>query len=255
VSGAAEAPAGWRDPPAAPTPPERRRVGELFRWLAPEYDRALNAYSLGQDLRWKAVLVRGLRPRRGDRALDLACGTGLISERLARAVGSASVVGVDINRNMLLAGARGDRALVQADAQRLPFADRTFDIVSAGYLLKYVRLERFVPELRRILRPGGRFGGYDFSRPRRGTATGRLYSVYLHDVLPGLGRALRPEDPGWESLFEFLGNVAERSGWEERIAGVFAEEGFERVRVRPSLGGAVSWVWASRPEDLGSVRR
>jgi demethylmenaquinone methyltransferase/2-methoxy-6-polyprenyl-1,4-benzoquinol methylase len=228
--------------------PDRRFVGELFRGLAPRYNRVLLAYSFGQDLRWKDVLVRHLRPERGERALDLACGTGLILDRLSRAVGTSRVVGVDATRAMLLQpdGGRTSHPLIQADAERLPLASQTFDIVTAGYLLKYVDLDRFFLEVARVLRPGGRFGGYDFSRPSYGTAGGLLYSIYLHRILPRIGRAHDRSPEDWRKLFGFLPRIAESSGWESRVLGSLGRAGLVGSRIVPSLGGAITWVWARK---------
>jgi demethylmenaquinone methyltransferase / 2-methoxy-6-polyprenyl-1,4-benzoquinol methylase len=226
--------------------PDRRFVGDLFRELAPRYDRVLLVYSLGQDLRWKEVLIRRLRPVSGERALDLACGTGLILGRLGKVLGPSALLGVDVSRAMLLASSVADRAppVLQANAEELPLAAETFDIVTAGYLLKYVRLDRFFREVARVLRPGGRFGGYDFSRPRHGTALGLLYAAYLHRVLPRIGRRGSHTPGDWREVFEFLPRIAESSGWESRVAGALEGAGLTVSEIRPSWGGAITWVWA-----------
>lgn len=230
------------------TVPDRRFVGALFEGLASRYNGVLLAYSLAQDLRWKAVLVRRLRPQRGQRALDLACGTGLLLDRLSRLLGESHTVGADINRTMLLESRpeAPRRRLIQADAQQLPLAPRTFDIVTAGYLLKYVELDRFFHEIARVLRPGGRIGAYDFSRPVRGTLSGRLYSIYLHRLLPAIGRGRSTRAGAWRTVFEFLPRIAESSGWELRVAHALEGAGFTDVEVVPSLGGAITWVWGKK---------
>jgi ubiquinone/menaquinone biosynthesis methyltransferase len=246
MSGASSGPSSRSTGPNAL--PDRKFVGSLFRDLAPRYDRILLAYSLGQDLRWKDVLIRGLHPTRGERALDIACGTGLILDRLAKALGASEVLGLDLNRAMLLASARAPnaRSVLQANAETLPLAAETFDIVTSGYLLKYVRLDRFFREVARVLRPGGRFGAYDFSRPRHGTASGTLYSAYLHQVLPRVGRAGAGRPDTWREVFSFLPCIAESSGWETRAAASLEDAGLEVTGVRPSLGGAITWVWARK---------
>jgi ubiquinone/menaquinone biosynthesis C-methylase UbiE len=136
--------------------------------------------------------------------------------------------------------------VVQSNAEQLPFTSGAFEVVTAGYLLKYVQLDRFFREVARVLRPGGRFGGYDFSRPVRGTAAGRLYSVYLHQVLPRVGVRGSSARDAWRSVFDFLPEVAETSGWEERVTGSLTRAGFSRIELVPSLGGAISWVWARK---------
>jgi demethylmenaquinone methyltransferase / 2-methoxy-6-polyprenyl-1,4-benzoquinol methylase len=226
--------------------PDRDRVQALFDWLAPDYDVAVLTYSLAQDLRWKSELVRRLRPRRGERALDLACGTGLIYDRLERGLGRDSVVGLDLNRAMLTSARRDGhtRRVVRGDSVKLPFRDSAFDIVTAGYLFKYVALDRLSAEVRRMLRPGGRFGGYDFSAPITGTVSGRAYQQYLHNVLPLLGRRFGRRDQGWTTLMEFLAHIASTSGWETHVERDFRGAGFDRVEKIQSLGGAITWVWA-----------
>ncbi len=241
----------WPGAPVATGRAPDRAVRDLFAWLAPEYDVAVNGYTFGQDLRWKSELVARLDVPAGGRVLDLATGTGRIHDRLAVVVGSARVVGLDRSRSMLRARPAVDRRVVQANAERLPFPDRTFDAVTAGYLLKYVDLGVFARELARILRPGGRFAGYDFSRPRLRSPMGRLYAIYLHRVLPGLGATFGGRDAGWPAMMRFLGGLAERSRWEDRITGELERVGFERIELASSLGGAVTWVWASRGAGAG----
>jgi demethylmenaquinone methyltransferase / 2-methoxy-6-polyprenyl-1,4-benzoquinol methylase len=231
--------------------PDRRYVRSLFEWLAPNYNRAVLTYSLAQDLRWKSELLRRLRPRRGERALDLACGTGLIYDRISRKLGVESVVGLDINRAMLASAGSGriQRRLVRADSTTLPFCDATFDLVTAGYLFKYVPLDRLAREVRRVLRPGGRFGGYDFSAPIRHTLAGGIYDLYLQKLLPFLGDQLGGDDGGWRELLTFLSQVAKTSGWETHVKQDFARAGFGRMESVPSLGGAITWFWSWMPVD------
>lgn len=238
-----------------PSPPDREYVRSLFDWFAPSYNSALASYTLGQDLRWKWELVHRLEPRRGERVLDLASGTGLIYERLARSVGTGQVIGLDINPTMLGISRRTDpdRRLVRADVLRLPFADATFDIVTAGYLFKYVPMPRLVGEIRRVLRPGGRFGGYDFSAPTRGSFAGDTYGVYLHRVLPSVGRRFSRGDEGWGRLFDFLDRIANSSGWELRASEMFRSAGFASVEQVTAIGGAVTWLWARLPPNGGAI--
>ena len=234
-------------PAQEPPPPDPRFVRALFDWLEPNYESAVLLYSLGLDLHWKWQLLHRLRPREGERALDLACGTGLIYRRLARQLGASSVVGLDLNRAMLLHARRGrpDSRLVRADSVRLPFRDASFDLVTAGYLFKYVPLELLGREVKRVLRPEGRFGGYDFSAPLMDRTSGWVYARYLQRILPQIGRWLAGEADRWGDLFGFLSQIATESGWETRVEEAFHRSGFDTVERVPSLGGAITWIWAS----------
>lgn len=238
--------AGGAGLPTAP-PPDRRFVRSLFDWLEPRYESAVVAYSLGQDLRWKWELLHRLRPVDGERALDLACGTGLIQRRLVRTLGPNGVVGLDIHLPMLrrARGTLRDSVLVRGDGVRLPFRDGSFDVVTAGYLFKYVPLDPLANEVRRVLRPGGRFGGYDFSAPLTDRAPGWLYGQFLRRVLPWAGRRNPSDRDRWEELFRFLARIADDSGWETAIDPALRRAGFRTVDVVPSLGGAITWAWAA----------
>ncbi len=224
---------------------EPELVQRLFSWLAPRYEDALLLYTFGLDLRWKHVLLAPVRPRPGERALDLGSGTGLILERLRRRLGLHAVVGLDPNRAMLLARDPRLRAAprIQATTEALPLRSESFDLVTAGFLPKYVRLDPFAREVHRVLRPGGRLAVYDFSRPTP-DVFGRLYALYLDRVLPWLGRRRDPAAPMWSTLLEFLRDIARQSGWEERVEPALRAAGFDLVRRRRALGGAVTWVWA-----------
>lgn len=226
--------------------PPRGLVDDLFRSLAPTYERALLTFSFGQDLRWKHELLARAGVPPPARVLDLACGTGLLSERLVQRFGDGSVVGLDRSGAMLRVGLaeRPSHRVARGDAVRLPFRDGSFDLVTAAYLFKYVRLDDLFREVRRVLRPGGRVAGYDFSRPIETSASGRLYSIFLGTVLPRLGRGRPDGDYTSRRLLEFLDQLARGSGWERRIASVLERSGFRDVTTVPSLGGAITWVWA-----------
>jgi len=143
--------------------PRLQRRVQRYGW-----DRAVAAYEEG----WRVQLqpahslmldMVGLHP--GERVLDVACGTGLVSFRVAEAVGTrGAVVGTDISGQMVEAARRfaAERDLTNAsfersDAEELPFADATFDAAVCGLGLMYVPDPvRALREMRRVLRPGGR---------------------------------------------------------------------------------------------------
>ena len=155
---------------AAFTSPEAKRqhVRRLFATIADRYDLVTRVLSYGMDARWKARLSQAVAPRAGERALDLACGTGDIAYRLAGS--GAQVCGLDITPRMLqLARAKTTPARCRwtaGDMTALPFADGSFDVVTTGYGLRNVPdLDAAVAEIARVLRPGGRFASLDFNRP------------------------------------------------------------------------------------------
>src|SRR5438128_643494 len=112
----------------------------LFAPLGPTYDRYAALLSLGQDPRWRRFLVSRVDVRPGDTVLDVATGTGAVARELVRQKG-CTVVGLDQSPQMLAEARRRlgpDAKLVEGTAERLPFADASFDALTFTYLLRYV---------------------------------------------------------------------------------------------------------------------
>jgi demethylmenaquinone methyltransferase / 2-methoxy-6-polyprenyl-1,4-benzoquinol methylase len=234
----------------------KRHALELFRGLPRRYDLLAAALSFGQDPRWRRALVRGVRPAPGERVLDVATGTGLVAAELLDRCG-CTVVGIDQSAEMLDAARarfaerapsdRRDRAsgtppveLIQAEAEKLPFADRSFDALTFTYLLRYVDDPRAtMRELARVLRPGGRIASLEFGIPPWGPARA-AWRAYTAVGLPILARLISSQ---WGEVGRFLGPSItafyERHPV-ERIADYWREAGLQEVRVRRmSLGGGI----------------
>jgi demethylmenaquinone methyltransferase/2-methoxy-6-polyprenyl-1,4-benzoquinol methylase len=229
----------------------KRHALELFRGLPRRYDLLSAVLSFGQDPRWRRELVRGIAPQRGERVLDLATGTGLVAaELLARS--GCSVVAVDQSAEMLAAararfaaaaggGSLAGRVeLIQAEAERLPFGDRSFDALTFTYLLRYVDdPPATMRELARVLRPGGRIASLEFGIPPWPPARA-AWRLYTAAGLPLLGRAVSRQ---WGQVGGFLGpSIAGFYARHplERIVAYWRDAGLEEVRVRPmSFGGGV----------------
>ena len=218
---------------------------ELFAPLGPSYDRAGAALSLGQDPRWRRFLVSRLPPP--GHVLDVATGTGLVAAELSRR--GFEVTGVDQSSEMLAVARRrfGDTIeLVEASADSLPFADRSFDHLTFTYLLRYVDdPEATLAELGRVVRPGGTVVSLEFGVP--GGLARPLWEAYVRVALPLAGRVLRH---GWSEVGDFLGGSI-RTYWErypiERQLELWHAAGIRGVEVRRlSLGGGVV-IWGQKP--------
>lgn len=210
----------------------------LFAVIAPRYDLATRLLSYGQDQRWKRRLVRLAGPRPGERALDLACGTGDIA--LALAAAGARVTGLDLTRAMLLRARRRDAAgcivWVAGDMQRLPFGAGQFDLVTAGYGLRNVPgLDEALAEIRRVLGPGGRFVALDFDRPGRRWLD-VAYRAYLSVVGTALGVALHGDPDVYRYISASLGRYPGAAA----VAGRLRRAGFDEVSWEPLLGGLMA---------------
>jgi demethylmenaquinone methyltransferase/2-methoxy-6-polyprenyl-1,4-benzoquinol methylase len=226
----------------------KRQALELFRGLPRRYDTVAAAFSFGQDPRWRRAMVRAVAPAAGDRVLDVATGTGMVAAELV-ARGGCSVVGLDQSAEMLAAArarlaARPELAgrveLIEGQAERLPFADGSFDALTFTYLLRYVDdPQATMCELARVVAPGGRVGSLEFGVPSRLPAR-VAWRLYTAIGLPLLGRLVSRD---WAQVGRFLGPSI-RGFYEhhplERIVHYWQEAGFEDIKVRRmSLGGGI----------------
>jgi demethylmenaquinone methyltransferase/2-methoxy-6-polyprenyl-1,4-benzoquinol methylase len=199
-------------------------------------------------------MVATIQARPGQRVLDVATGTGLVAAELVRRWG-CDVVGLDQSAAMLsMARARVERdpglaghlELVEAEAERLPFADAEFDHLTFTYLLRYVNEPgETMRELARVVKPGGRIASLEFAVPGR-QPWHALWQLYVTVGLPALGRLVSRE---WAATGRFLAHSI--PDFYARfplpaVAGLWQQAGIEEVHVEPmSLGGGVV-IWGTR---------
>ncbi len=178
------APARW-DRTTLPEGEEKQAaVREMFDAIAPRYDLVNRIMTFRLDVRWRRRAVRELRLPPGSYVLDLASGTGDLCIDLERA--GHVPISVDLSLGMLRADRSGAPRL-QADILRLPLADGAADGVTCGFALRnLVDLERFVTELSRVVRPGGRIALLDVGIPRNRIVRWG-HGVYFGRVVPRIG--------------------------------------------------------------------
>jgi demethylmenaquinone methyltransferase / 2-methoxy-6-polyprenyl-1,4-benzoquinol methylase len=226
-------------------PGERRaaKVNELFTRIAGRYDLINDLQSFGLHRYWKKRVVKEANPRPGEKALDVCCGTGDIA--LALAQSGAEVVGLDFSERMLEIArdrqSKVGRDLVQmqfitGDAQNLPFADETFDIITIGYGLRNLTSwETGLREMQRVAKAGGRLVILEFGKPENGVWRG-IYETYLKLFSPALGLVFCGDPAAYSYILESLKHYPA-----QRVVGDRMQElGLVNVRVINLLGGAMS---------------
>jgi demethylphylloquinol methyltransferase len=151
-------------------------IQAIFNRIAPVYDRLNNDLSLGMHWIWKQMTVDWSQAKPGDTCLDLCCGSGDITQLLAKRIGATgTVIGADFAPAQLTIAAERIAKIyspldninwVEADALNLPFADNYFDAATMGYGLRNVTdMPRSLAELHRVLRTGASVAILDFHRP------------------------------------------------------------------------------------------
>jgi demethylmenaquinone methyltransferase/2-methoxy-6-polyprenyl-1,4-benzoquinol methylase len=187
-----------------------RHVRGVFDSVAPKYDVMNDLMSMGLHRAWKAYTVMVANLQEGDRALDIAGGTGDLALAFSKRVGkSGQVVHTDINQAMLSTGR--NRLLnagvalptVVCDAEKLPFPDASFDVVSVAFGLRNMtHKDLALAEMNRVLKPRGKLLVLEFSKVARPLE--KAYDWYSFKVLPRLGKLVAGDDASYRYLAESI---------------------------------------------------
>lgn len=228
------------------------QVNRLFAAIAPRYDFINDLQSLGLHRRWKRRLAQAAQVQPGDQALDLCCGTGDISFALAKC--GAVVTGLDFSKEMLaVAETRSaipksqtpNPKFLQGDAQQLPFADQSFDVVTVGYGLRNLTSwEAGIREMGRVAKPGARLLVLDFGKPENALWR-TLYFGYLRLCVPVFGLLFCGKASAYAYILESLKHYPAQRGVEAAMRAA----GLVNVRVENILGGAMSINYGEKPHD------
>jgi demethylmenaquinone methyltransferase/2-methoxy-6-polyprenyl-1,4-benzoquinol methylase len=218
-----------------------RRVGRVFNSVASRYDLMNDLMSGGLHRLWKNDFVRAVQPRRGERILDMAGGTGDIAFRLARA--GAEVTVADINPAMLDVGR--DRATKKRiaglqwrveNAEALDMPDAGFDAYTIAFGIRNVTdIPAALAEAHRVLKFGGRFFCLEFSRCEW-PVFAELYDRYSMQVVPRVGKVVARDEEAYQYLVESIRRFPDMAAF----AAMLGDAGFGRVAARPMLGGVVA---------------
>ena len=221
------------------------RVRSVFASVAGKYDVMNDLMSFGVHRLWKhfTLSLTGLRP--GDRALDVAGGTGDLAAGMLRQVGKSGQVFLsdvnpamlDIGRDRLLdKGHVGNLECIVADAERLPFEDNAFDCVTIGFGLRNVTDKAAaLQSMYRVLKPGGQLLVLEFSTP---VAPGvkPIYDAYSFKVLPVLGRLVAND----EASYRYLAESIRMHPNQETLLEMLRAAGFAQTRYHNLTGGIVA---------------
>jgi demethylmenaquinone methyltransferase / 2-methoxy-6-polyprenyl-1,4-benzoquinol methylase len=218
-------------------------VAAMFDGVAAKYDLTNAVLSLSQDRRWRRAVAEALDLRSGEKALDLAAGTGTSSEPFVDA--GVLTVPCDFSLGMLRVGRerRPDLAFVAGDATRLPFSDGAFDAVTISFGLRnVVDVDAALGEMLRVTRPGGRIVVCEFSHPTWAPFR-TVYTEYLMRALPKVARAVSSNPDAYVYLAESIRAWPNQAGLAEKLTSV----GWGDVAFRNLSGGIVALHRAIRP--------
>jgi demethylmenaquinone methyltransferase/2-methoxy-6-polyprenyl-1,4-benzoquinol methylase len=236
---------GFRDVPEAE---KQGLVREVFSSVAARYDLMNDVMSAGIHRIWKDAMVEWLNPRAGWKVLDLAGGTGDIAFRIAEMVrqrnlkigGEAEITVYDINAKMLGEGMRRAAEKTETaiqwmcgDAEKLPLPDGHFDACTIAFGIRNVtHIDVALREVRRVLKPGGRFLCLEFSKVEM-PGLDRLYDAYSFKLLPRMGALVT----GDAESYRYLAESIRRFPPQAEFARMIEVAGLYQVKVRNLSGG------------------
>jgi len=259
------------------------RVRALFARIAPRYDLINDLQSFGLHRYWKRRVLELARGRAGQNALDVCCGTGDLAIGLSRR--GLQVTGLDFSEPMLAIarrrtnGVQGDKGLnftpvraetgqdrqpppglvssparrlrfLQGDAQKLPFPDDSFEVVTMGYGLRNLAdWEQGLREMLRVAKPGGRVLVLDFGKPEN-RLWRAFYYAYLRVFVPMLGLIVCGNANAYAYILESLKHYPAQRGVENKMRNL----GLAEARVVNFLGGVMSINYGEKPSRIDGTK-
>ena len=218
----------------------------MFTAIAGVYDLNNTLLSFGLHHRWKKLTASLVPIVAQGTALDVGSGTADLALMLEPRMGThGRVIASDLNHAMLAVGLKKveqqgrakNIACLQANAEQLGFPDNTFDAVTTGFCMRNVgNLAQAVSEIRRVMKPGGRFVCLEFSRPVSGWLRA-LYDWYSFTLLPWMGTKVARDTTG---VYAYLPASIRTFPDQERLCHILRETGFRDVSYRNLTGGIVA---------------
>ena len=225
-----------------PEEEKAKRVGDVFKSVAPSYDVMNDLMSLGLHRVWKRFALEMSGVREGSKVLDVASGSGDLALSFAKRVGPAGEVWMtDINASMLEVGrdklidAGVFPPLALCDAEKLPFPDDSFDCVSVAFGLRNMtHQDRALAEMTRVARPGARVIVLEFSKPWKPLT--RAYDAYSFGVLPRIGKYVAHD----EAAYRYLAESIRMHPDQEALKAMMEQAGLSGVEVFNLAAGVVA---------------
>ncbi len=218
------------------------RVNEIFTSVASKYDLMNDLMSGGVHRLWKRFVAGKTGLRKGDRALDVAGGTGDIAMLMAeRVTTDGEVIVFDINHEMLKVGAERciDKGFVkgmkfvQGNAEEISFTDNTFDCVTIGFGVRNVtHLDRAFSEMTRVAKPGGRVICLEFSHPKNPVFK-KVYDIYSSNLIPIIGERIT----GNKDAYTYLHESIRKFPPQQELKKIMEAAGLFNVRYYNLFGG------------------
>lgn len=232
---------------------KEERVHQVFQSIYKKYDLMNSVISFQRHKAWRKDTMKIMQVQKGNRALDLCCGTGDWTIALAEAVGeNGQVIGLDFSENMLKVGQEkiqhlqlNQANLVLGNAMELPYDDASFDFVTIGFGLRNVPdYMQVLAEMHRVVKPGGKVVCLETSQPTMPVFK-QLYFFYFKRIMPLFGKMFAKSYEEYSWLQESTMTFPDRT----KLAAMFKETGFKDVKVKAYSGGVAAMHLGIKKRD------
>ncbi|MEJ2165665.1 MAG: class I SAM-dependent methyltransferase [Desulfobacterales bacterium] len=218
----------------------------FFSGTGTTYDVMVNLGTIGFDRWWKKKIIDRI-PAAPERILDQACGTGILTFKIARRFPGCRIVGVELHEEYILIAAEKAAArhlnnvdLIVGRAEDV-FLNPGFDCITSSYLAKYAEIGKLVPNAKRMLRDGGLLIVHDFTYPP-GRCFARLWEFYLR-ILQAAGSRKYPQ---WRTVFYELPQLLRSTGWVGELIEALQKNAFADITLDLLTWGTSALVTARR---------
>jgi len=205
------------------------------------YDQIVRYATIGRDNHWKKNILARIQ---GNTVLDLASGTGILSEMIRNSNDALEVLSLDLSFDYvkISKNRRKIRTVVNANAEMLPFRNKTCDCIVSSYLAKYVDIDKLVTEISRVITPNGIVVFHDFSYPRNKVI--RIGWKLHFKLLCAVGLIVT----SWRHVFSELDQLIENSKWSEEVLASLKSHGFVEISSMYLTFGTSNMIVAKKNE-------
>jgi len=228
---------------------KKKFVQQMFDDISPRYDLLNHFLSLGTDIYWRRKFIRKLNIKDNTKVLDVACGTGDVCFEILKHH-DVSVTGLDISQNMVnLANEKARKrnqervAFIHGDGENLPLDSSSVDYLTISYGFRNIsNYEAALNEFYRVLKPGGKLGILEFSKPKS-RIVGSVFGLYFHHILPRIGSLFSQSD-----AYRYLPESVDFFPTRHDICRKIIYSGFHRAEIHDLIFG-ISTVFLGFKEN------
>ena len=226
--------------------PKVELVNRFFSGTGPTYDDMVNLSTLGLDRWWKKKMLEKI-PEGSARIMDQACGTGILTFKIAHQFPRCRVVGVELRDEYLNIAVEKAKGIKLSNVEFIlgraedVLLKESFDCIISSYLAKYAELGSLIRNIKKMLRIGGRLIMHDFTLPPNGTFA-RIWQLYFK-LLQTVGSWKYPQ---WKTIFYGLPELLRETKWVAELVGCLKENSFADIQVQSFTFGTSTIVTARR---------